>query len=512
VQFLSEAQTIDGNRYRLGVLVDIHFKKKVELNNVASLSMRYCRYDDLFEFTLRDCEVKEYKLEVRDRIIDIAYSHFTNFKYQIFCETSSSNLSNYLIENQFKASKIDDVFLLSNSDTRNLLFSGNRLEYDRGIFLGSLKTQNTSLRNNTFESGYIQQFINNVSGKIIWTGNSYSSPVYITADPFSPNNIIDLEQFQKGFGSYSALMTYTLETVNKYPVHITDNRQSILSTYLDSVRVYNDDVFRQEISLKSQFFSHFKSRYNTEIANKMYIDLKDFETKRLKVLYEQNPGFRTYFKWKVNQFLKIFSDYGTEPSKAIVFSVYVILSFALIYLFFPNSWDRHGRRRIMDRFRFFTKYMNREAGIHQVYLEEQKQELLESEDFKDYMLKAEKHIPKFFIATAMPLYHWSVSGTKLWATLLKRVDIMRGSWSELPQSRRFWKSALLIGAFLMAVIYDIFIKMLNALMLSINTFTTLGFGEIPIKGLPRYLAIIQGFIGWFMLTIFSVSLISQLLN
>lgn len=37
-------------------------------------------------------------------------------------------------------------------------------------------------------------------------------------------------------------------------------------------------------------------------------------------------------------------------------------------------------------------------------------------------------------------------------------------------------------------------------------------GEIPIKGLPRYLAIVQGFIGWFMLTIFSVSLISQLLN
>lgn len=37
-------------------------------------------------------------------------------------------------------------------------------------------------------------------------------------------------------------------------------------------------------------------------------------------------------------------------------------------------------------------------------------------------------------------------------------------------------------------------------------------GEIHIKGLPRYLAIIQGFIGWLMLTIFSVSLIAQLLN
>jgi hypothetical protein len=65
---------------------------------------------------------------------------------------------------------------------------------------------------------------------------------------------------------------------------------------------------------------------------------------------------------------------------------------------------------------------------------------------------------------------------------------------------------------IMLIILDLFVKFLNALTLSINTFTTLGFGEIPIKGIPRYLAIIEGFIGWFMLTIFSVSLISQLLN
>ena len=89
---------------------------------------------------------------------------------------------------------------------------------------------------------------------------------------------------------------------------------------------------------------------------------------------------------------------------------------------------------------------------------------------------------------------------------------MKGTWQDLSKSKRIWKSVLLITFFLIAIVYDIFIKMLNALMLSINTFTTLGFGEIPIKGLPRYLAIIQGFIGWFMLTIFSVSLISQLLN
>ena len=156
--------------------------------------------------------------------------------------------------------------------------------------------------------------------------------------------------------------------------------------------------------------------------------------------------------------------------------------------------------------------MKRKAGIHEVYLEEQKEELMSYDQFKENITTSKQKVPKFFTATALPLYKWAISGTKLSASLLKRIDVMKGTWSDLPKSKRIWKSILLIGAFTIAVIYDILIKMLNALMLSINTFTTLGFGEIPIKGLPRYLAIIQGFIGWFMLTIFSVSLISHLLN
>jgi hypothetical protein len=156
--------------------------------------------------------------------------------------------------------------------------------------------------------------------------------------------------------------------------------------------------------------------------------------------------------------------------------------------------------------------MKRDAGIHEVYLEEKKEDLLEYEDFKNYMEDSGKSIPKFFLATALPLYKWAISGTKLMSAFLKRVDVMKGTWVDVPVGQRWWKRILLIGAFTIAITYDLIIKMLNALMLSINTFTTLGFGEIPIKGLPRYLAIIEGFIGWFMLTIFSVSLISQLLN
>ena len=55
------------------------------------------------------------------------------------------------------------------------------------------------------------------------------------------------------------------------------------------------------------------------------------------------------------------------------------------------------------------------------------------------------------------------------------------------------------------------ISLINAITLSLNSFTTLGFGTIPTKGVARYLCIIEGFLGWFLLSIFTVALINQVL-
>ena len=62
---------------------------------------------------------------------------------------------------------------------------------------------------------------------------------------------------------------------------------------------------------------------------------------------------------------------------------------------------------------------------------------------------------------------------------------------------------VMMGGFLLSV--------LNAVTLSLNSFVTLGFGEIPTKGAARYVTIIQGFIGWFLLSIFTVAVINQAL-
>jgi len=64
---------------------------------------------------------------------------------------------------------------------------------------------------------------------------------------------------------------------------------------------------------------------------------------------------------------------------------------------------------------------------------------------------------------------------------------------------------------LLSLVYGFVISLLNALTLSLNSFVTLGFGNIPTKGLARYICIIQGFIGWFLLSIFTVALINQVL-
>jgi len=274
----------------------------------------------------------------------------------------------------------------------------------------------------------------------------------------------------------------------------------------------NKEKYDRLIASYAKLLSVYKSRSEMDSYNACYIEMRNKQTAFSKFIYSKNKSFSNYIVYQLNVFMRVFSDYGTKPTKAIIFSIYVILLFALIYLFFPNSWDKHGKKRIIDRYTFFMKYMNKNAGIHEVYLEGQKEELMQYDEFKTIVENYGRTVPKFFSLTALPLYKWAISGTKLSASILKHIDIMKGTWSELPHHQRFWKSILLVCAFLVALVYDIFIKMLNALMLSINTFTTLGFGEIPIKGLPRYLAIVQGFIGWFMLTIFSVSLISQLLN
>ncbi len=57
----------------------------------------------------------------------------------------------------------------------------------------------------------------------------------------------------------------------------------------------------------------------------------------------------------------------------------------------------------------------------------------------------------------------------------------------------------------------LFLSFINAIVLSVNSFVTLGFGAIPTTGLARYICVLQGLLGWFLLSLFTVALINQVL-
>jgi hypothetical protein len=59
--------------------------------------------------------------------------------------------------------------------------------------------------------------------------------------------------------------------------------------------------------------------------------------------------------------------------------------------------------------------------------------------------------------------------------------------------------------------YGIVLSFLNAVTLSLNAFVTLGFGNIPTHGIARYFCVLEGFLGWFLLSIFTVALINQVI-
>jgi hypothetical protein len=190
----------------------------------------------------------------------------------------------------------------------------------------------------------------------------------------------------------------------------------------------NDQLFHELSNNYAKLYSIYKDRQDIESANACYAEMKDLYTRRSRLQFYDDPSFRNFFRWQLSNFVRFYTNHGTDPALAITISFWTIFGFAVFYFFFPSDWDITSGSVLRQR-------------------------------FGDFIEKNEKGYVKPFIVFA-------------------------GATS---------------------------LKFLNALTLSLNAFTTLGFGNIPTHGAARYACVLQGFIGWFMLTIFSVALINQVL-
>ena len=246
--------------------------------------------------------------------------------------------------------------------------------------------------------------------------------------------------------------------------------------------------------------------------NAAYIEMRDKQTAQSKLIYENDPNFQNYFDYQINRFTKVFSDYGTRPAKAILIFFQVVLGFSVFYFFFPSTWNTTNSVKLMKRLSYLGGYFTSKEGLSDLFKKESEGRYQNFEEFKTFMHSSKKRLPFYFQLLSKPLYQMSVARFNLTSKVLSTTEILNGEWSELPPGKKTLTS-FIVGLYLFFyLIYVLLVRCLNAITLSLNAFSTLGFGEIPTKGLARYVTIIQGFVGWFLLSIFLVSLIGQILN
>ena len=239
--------------------------------------------------------------------------------------------------------------------------------------------------------------------KIDFDSNQFKEVVSIGETNFDNNqNYMPYEQFEKGFG------------VNGIAngIELLDSKSQ----------------FDKLIHTNKKMHSVYREQGDIESANAIYIKLKDLMTEYTLHQYKETGNIEYLIKYQIEKLLKFYTRSGTSPERAILISIYILLGFSIIYLFFPSEWDNQRNKQVIQDYKLLTE--KNDAG----YL-------------------------KPFIALSS----------------------------------------------------NAFIVWLNAFSLSLNAFVTLGFGSIPIKGVGKYICIIQGFMGWFLLSIFTVTLINQIL-
>jgi len=273
----------------------------------------------------------------------------------------------------------------------------------------------------------------------------------------------------------------------------------------------NEKYTEALIKTKRKFYNVFREQGLTENANDVLVEIKNLETAITKNTYENQPSAKSFFDWKANQFLYDFSAYGTDIVKAIGYSLNVILLFAIFYLFFHNDWDYGSSKTVRKRLDFLLDYFRRKDGLHSLYEEQSRKEFEEIKAFSRKVKASRRKVPVSISYIAgwyyKPILSWRIMKLKL----LRRIDVLEGSWEEKSSRHQKRSTGIVLLWIFFSVCFALVVKLLNALTLSVNAFTTLGFGSIPTRGIARYAAILQGFIGWGLMTIFSATLIKQFL-
>ncbi len=380
VHFPSNISSQQDNPYGLH---HISFEKKVRIKDTYVFRILNSTFKEHFEISFINRDPERYlvfrnELNHRgvswlvDNVMLKGFSIVSNFEQEensAFVNDNPNRFKQYYIQILIQRNSISNSSNIRGERTDFSIHNLSTCYIKDNHFIGTKevnfrisKTWGFDIENNVFDMRVGLSIMSlNEDTHFSIVENTFKNYVLIDI-PKLPNLVeFEWEQFQNKLihdDTYYINYSYrNYEETRNYSLEFAFS-DSEIKNYLEHYRIENVQAYRTETNLRNNLYQFYKSKYQIDNANGAYRELKDLQTENLKYQYKQNPSFESFFTWRINQFLKVFSAYGTKPAKAVVFSMYVILLFAFIYLLFPNSWDAHGRKRIMNRYAFFFTYIN----------------------------------------------------------------------------------------------------------------------------------------------------------
>lgn len=478
ITFAGNVFVTETNRMK-AVFTECRFTKALAfLSNTADfLDFKKCNFDGGFRFlrgTLSDhLKFDSCHFNIAEKV-DYGVVLLGVEPRMFLIDNKASNIDMTIQHSTFKVhpkNRYNPQYFISlqNSVFSNLKLSNNDIQT-------SLDLQNSSISNN------FQLHKTKVHDNILLFG--------LNINPLGTRLEWDLVEKKIAYYDSQNKKLYSINTLKQIPLHIFND---LFSSY-------------------AIVYSAFKSQGNRHSTNQCYIEWKNVETEYLRKLHQENQNAETYFTYWMNVFLKVFCDYGTNPLKSLYMSFYVLLIFALVYFFLPHQFG-YSRSNFYDNLQLFSNYLRHPEEFFKVMQEKQTDIGERHQKLLSFLDSSQKgKAPFYFYLIALPdnfLYRVSRSSNRFVVSYAKLVYHLKSSGK---QGFSFLARVLFFILICVVVIENLFFRALDSTALSVNIFTTLGFGNTEAKGLPMYLTVLEGFIGWFLLSFFSLSLISQLIN
>lgn len=304
-------------------------------------------------------------------------------------------------------------------------------------------------------------------------------------------------------GGEKLALLYSGESDLLMPFQAKTNKQ--LANTLD----YND-----LISAYTKFNALFHDRGDITSANASYVEIKTIETRRQAYIQEVSPSFNNLINYQLNVFLSKFSDYATNPGKAIKYSLWILFIFTVLYMFSFSGWDKMNYAYYLEQITLFSKYIKNDDPVDRVYPRKENPHENSMDVLKGNYLKAGKKVPRLLKWFGGGLLFIGKFRFEIVPNLIRLFNFQPNEWRSLSNTGKLKSSILIFLISFTFLLYVIVVKFFNSLILSLNSFVVIGFGALPEgeDGLAMYLSIIEGIIGWFLLMIFTITLLSQVLQ